>query len=243
MLKDFLREVVEIVVGKQAEEIADLLNSKKHVNEFIIAKRLGITINQTRNILYRLSDQGLVSSMRKKDKRKGWYTYFWKIEVLKALEFLEKQLLRKKEQTENQLTNREAKEFYVCDRCKIELNSEHALTQDFSCNECGEIMSLKDNTKLVRDLKRELERLNRKLAILKKEIDIQLAILEKQREKEEKKLVKEKAAKRAKARKLSAKNKLPLKKGKAGKKKEAIKKKSKAKGKKKPKKKVPKKRR
>ena len=74
MLKKFLKEVIVIVVGKQAEEIADLLDSSKHVNEFSIAKKLDITINQTRNILYKIADKGLVSSIRKKDKKKGWYT-------------------------------------------------------------------------------------------------------------------------------------------------------------------------
>lgn len=63
MLKKFLKEVVVIVVGRPVEEIVDLLDSKKHVNEFIIAKKMDITINQTRNILYKLSDSGLVSSL------------------------------------------------------------------------------------------------------------------------------------------------------------------------------------
>ena len=94
MLENFLKEVVSIIVGKNSELIADLLNSKKHVNEFLIAKKLSITINQTRNLLYKLSDFGLVSSIRKKDKKKGWYTYFWKIEVLKSLKFLEDILLK-----------------------------------------------------------------------------------------------------------------------------------------------------
>jgi len=76
MLKNLLEETVEIVIGKQAEGIVDLLDGKKYVNEFIIAKKLGITINQARNILYKISDQGLVSFIRKKDKKKGWYTYF-----------------------------------------------------------------------------------------------------------------------------------------------------------------------
>ena len=87
MLDKFLKDVVSIIVGKYAEPIVDLLNSKKHVNEFIIAKKLDITINQTKNILYKLSDHGLVSSIRKKDKKKGWYTYFWKIEIIKAQAF------------------------------------------------------------------------------------------------------------------------------------------------------------
>ena len=65
MLKKFLREAVAIIVGKQSEEIADLLNTKKHMNEFLIAKKLDLTVNQTRNLLYKISDYGLVSFIRK----------------------------------------------------------------------------------------------------------------------------------------------------------------------------------
>ena len=36
MLKKFLKEIVGLVVGRQAEEIAGLLDSEKHVNEFLI---------------------------------------------------------------------------------------------------------------------------------------------------------------------------------------------------------------
>mgnify|MGYP001579745958 FL=1 len=72
MLKKFLMDVVIIVVGKQSEDLVDILDNKKHINEFIIAKKLNLTINQTRNLLYKLSDYGLVSSIRKKDKKKGW---------------------------------------------------------------------------------------------------------------------------------------------------------------------------
>src|SRR4030042_2056328 len=90
MLKKFLKEIIVSIAGKQAETIIDLLDGKKYINEFIIAKKLNLTINQTRNILYKISDHGLVSFIRKKDKKKGWYTYFWKLEILKCLEFLKK---------------------------------------------------------------------------------------------------------------------------------------------------------
>src|SRR3989344_4163148 len=127
MQKNFLKEVVGSVVGKQAEDIVDLLDSDKYINEFIIAKKLDITINQTRNILYKLSDSGLVSSIRKKDKKKGWYTYFWKIEVLKSLEFLRGVFEKRIEQINNQVKSRETKQFYICERCNIEFTEEHAL--------------------------------------------------------------------------------------------------------------------
>ncbi|MBU2503820.1 MAG: hypothetical protein KJ879_02085 [Nanoarchaeota archaeon] len=173
MLKKFLKEVITIVVGKNAEEIVEFLDTKKHVNEFIISKKLDLTINQTRNILYKISDQGLVSSIRKKDKRKGWYTYFWKIEVLKSLEFLRNDLMKKIEQLENQVRSRETKRFYVCDTCHIEITEENALSNNFTCNECGSIFVFKDNTKILKEMKRALEKLKNDLGLVDNEISIE----------------------------------------------------------------------
>ncbi|MCX6747012.1 MAG: hypothetical protein NTU63_02660 [Candidatus Pacearchaeota archaeon] len=170
MLKKFLKDVMIMVVGKQAEEIADLLEGKKYVNEFIIAKKLNLTINQTRNILYKISDHGLVSFIRKKDKRKGWYTYFWKIEILKCLEFLRGGILKKMDQIHHQVKSRETKEFYVCERCNIEFNEENALLYNFICNECGNVFTRKDNAPLLKEFNRDLDKLRKELELVEKEI-------------------------------------------------------------------------
>jgi len=184
MLTKFLKEVVILVVGKQAEPIAELLNSNKHVNEFIIAKKLGITINQTRNILYKISDYGLVSFVRKKDKRKGWYTYFWKIEILKALEFLKSVLLKKTEQIQNQINSRELKQFYFCEKCGIEFSEENALLHDFTCSECGGIFTVKDNTKLLKEFKKNLSRLNKEMELIDLEIEKERGKVDKKKSKD-----------------------------------------------------------
>lgn len=205
MLEKFLRDIVTITVGKQAEDIVPLLNSKKHVNEFIVAKKLDITINQTRNILYKLSDHGLVSSIRKKDKKKGWYTYFWKIEKMKALEFLKNVVEKKKEQIQNQIKNRETKQFYVCETCRIEFNEENALLYDFTCNECGNTFTLKDNTKLLRELKRNLTKLEIELEFIQEEIKKENEKIAKEKEKIIKKEEKEKAAKKKATKKVTKK--------------------------------------
>jgi len=192
MLKDFLQEAVVLIVGKQAETIADLLTSKKHVNEFLIAKKLGITINQTRNLLYKIADQGIVSSIRKKDKKKGWYTYFWKLEVIKALEFLRGDLLKKMEQISHQINSREVKQFYVCPTCHVEYTEENALLNDFTCPECGNVFVLKDNTKTIKDLRKVFDKMKKELEGIDSEVEKERSVLDKQREKEDKKLKKEK---------------------------------------------------
>jgi len=184
MLKKFLKEVITIVVGKQAEDIVELLINEKYVNEFLIAKKMDLTINQTRNILYKISDSGLVSSTRKKDKKKGWYTYSWKIEIFKSLVFLRNDLTKKINQINNQINSRETKQFYVCERCNIEINEENAMLHDFTCNECGDIFTLKKNEKFLRDLRRNLTRLSRELGFVDEEIERQKIKIDKKKVKE-----------------------------------------------------------
>ena len=226
MIKTFLKEVVVIIVGKQAEDIIDMLDGNKYINEIIIAKKVGITISQTRNILYKISDHGLISSIRKKDKRKGWYTYFWKIEVLKSLEFLSDLINKRVDQLKYQIKSRETKEFYVCEQCNVEVSAENALLREFTCNECGQIYTLKDNTRMLRELKREVEKLEGKLKLVQVEIVKEQEKVDKQRAREIKKEVAEKAKKRAvaAAKRKATRKKLEKQAGKSIKKK-AVKKK------------------
>ncbi len=216
MQENLLKEVISLVAGKQAEEIVGLLDTQKYINEFVIAKKLNLTINQARNILYKISDYGLVSSIRKKDKRKGWYTYFWKIEILKSLEFLRENLIKKIESMEHYIKSRETKRFYVCERCHIELSEENALLNNFTCNECGSVLVLKDNTKLLRDLRKNKEKLERDLKLVEEEISKEKGKEDKKRAKDMRKeeKVRQKVAKAKKKlrQKVAKANKTKIKK-------------------------------
>jgi len=200
MQASLLKNIVSVIIGQQAHGIVDFLYDKKNVNEFLIAKKLKLTINQTRNLLYKLTDEGIVSFIRKKDKKKGgWYTYFWKLENLKALEFLKDILIKKIENLSNQIRSRETKVFYVCKNCHVEYNEENALLHDFTCPECGEVFIKSDNAKILKDLKKEDEKLKKELAIIDEELGKEKEVVEKKRIKEKDKFEKEKKDKRKKA--------------------------------------------
>ena len=207
MLDKLLREMVVIIVGKQAEEIANLLNSNKHQNEFTLAKKLELTINQTRNILYKISNFGLVSSIRKKDKKKGWYTYFWKFETMKCLKFLKNLLLENKLEIQKEINLRKKSNYYVCDFCALEYDEDEALLMDFTCDECGELFKIKDNSKLIKELNRRLEKIDEKIAIIDVEIEKEQKKLDKKKAIELKKEEKEKELKKEEAKKKRAEKK------------------------------------
>ena len=194
--KEFLQESISLIIGKPGEEIIKFLDEEKYINEFIIAKKLDNNINQTRNLLYRLSEHGLVSSTRKKDKKKGWYTYFWKLETLKTLEYLKEVIKKKIFQIEHQIQSREVKTFYICERCNIEYNEENALLHDFTCSECGNVFAVNDNTKVLKEFRRNFERFQKELEIIDEEITREKEKGNKKKIKEINKEVREKIKKR-----------------------------------------------
>ncbi len=171
MQETLLKRVVKDIGGSLAVSVVELLMNKKDVNEFLIEKKLNVTINQIRNVLYKLSNLGLVSFTRKKDKRKGWYTYFWTLNKEKILEFLNKSLDKKINDLKSQLKTREEKRFYICKTCKIEVSEEKALLNNFECPECGEVYELSNSEKIIRGIKKEIEKLKNDKEEVLKEIE------------------------------------------------------------------------
>jgi len=209
-----LSEIIGNIVGKQGAEIVGILEGKKNLNEFLIAKKLKLTINQTRNILYKLSDAGLVSFTRKKDKRRGWYTYFWTLNSEKSLELLEANVKNEVESLKNQLKNREIKRYYVCNTCKTEVNEETALVHNFICSECGEVFALQEDKKILADLTSKINRLTNGLIGIQHELSLIREKQTKKKARDESKIKKKPKGKKAKkkARKKSKRKKIRKKK-------------------------------
>ena len=204
MRKEFLKEVITSAIVRNADDIIKIFSTNRSINEFTIAKKLDLTINQTRNILYKILDQGLLSSTRKKDKKKGWYTYYWKIEFLKCFLFLRKNVLKRLDQIEHQITSREKKQFYLCKRCNIKFNEENSLNHNFTCYECGGIFVLKDNSKIILELKKHLKKFQTKLNGIDAEIDVERNKITKAKEKVLRKEAKEKVLRKEAQKKARA---------------------------------------
>jgi transcription factor E len=166
-----LKTIISSVAGNPAVGIVDSLYGKKNVNEFLIAKKLNLTINQTRNILYKLADEGLVSFNRKKDSKKGgWYTYFWTLNTGKSLLKYKEHVDAEIEAFNKEINNRKSNTFFYCVNCDLEFTQENALLQDYTCPECGEILQIKDSAEQVASVEKEIEKRNEILKVLNIEL-------------------------------------------------------------------------
>jgi transcription factor E len=168
-----LYDLIEELAGENTGRIVEILFGKKDVNEFLIAKKMELTINQVRNILYKLSADNLVSFVRKKDKRKGWYIYYWTLNREKCLAKLWDSLNRKIDRLNGILHDRETKRFYICKSCDIEVTEEKALENGFSCEECADIYELQNNSKSIRETKATITKTRKSLELTEQELNIE----------------------------------------------------------------------
>ena len=192
---NLLKNIVVSVAGNSASGIVDLLYNRKNVNEFLISKKLKLTINQTRNVLYRLADEGLVSFIRKKDTKKGgWYTYYWTLNSGKSLLKFRDNLQKNLESLQQQLATRRGGKFFVCKNCDIEFNEEGALTNNYTCPECGQVLDVKDLSGEIVQIEKDIARLQSLLVSVRDEVHV---ISEKETKARERKLQTEARKKKA----------------------------------------------
>lgn len=158
---------IEIIVSQVAgEDVLPLVKSLKHkknVSEFKIAESIKQEINLTRNMLYRLYDHNLVSFIRKKDKKKGWYIYYWTFNPHKIKDVIRNIKKRKLDTLKERLARENSSQFYICGNKCIRLDFEQATDFEFKCPECGQLLNLEENEKKKNELLKEIENLKKEL--------------------------------------------------------------------------------
>lgn len=161
---------MQVVPDQEAQDIIFYLRGKKNISEFIVAEELDLEIHRTRNLLYRLLDNNLVSFIRKKDKIKGWYICYWDFNETNVA-FLEDKL---RGQTLDKLRARYDAEhnsmFYLCKYAHTRMKFDDAFEENFKCPECGELMNQVDNSRTLEFLSGRIAELEEATASAKPKV-------------------------------------------------------------------------
>ncbi len=163
LTKKIIDSVITEVAGADVIPLVDTLKKKKNISEFDLAKDIDREVNQTRNMLYRLFNANLVTFIRKKDKQKGWYIYYWTFNP-KRVHYLVTDLKRKRlQKLEERVEREESNHFFMCMNKCIRLDFEQAMDFEFKCPECNEIMNQEENQAVVDNVKKEIIKLEKEL--------------------------------------------------------------------------------
>ena len=160
-----IEDVVSQLIGDDVLPLVKVLKNKKNVSEFKLASAIRREINLTRNMLYRLYDHNLVSFNRKKDKKKGWYIYYWTFNI-KRIKYLAIELKKKRvEKLQERLEREQTTQFFSCKTNCIRLSFEQATDFEYKCPECGELLNQEDNAAKITEIKKEVESLKKELNV------------------------------------------------------------------------------
>ncbi len=158
-----IKQVVADVAGEDVIPLVVAIRDKKNISEFKIAELIREQINITRNKLYRLYDNNLITFVRKKDRKKGWYIYYWTFNE-KQIKFLALKLKKERlERLRDRFSRETSGQFYLCPNKCIRLDFEQATNFDFKCPECGSLIELENNFKEIERIKHEITDLEKSL--------------------------------------------------------------------------------
>ena len=139
-------KIASILGGDEYHKVAISLLKAEDATDEEIASSTGLRINMVRRVLYDLFGKSLITGIRVKDERKGWFVYRWRTRREEVEHFIEKQKKKIAERLEQRLDYEDASDFYHCsnEEC-LRVTFEDSLESMFKCPSCGSILNLKKN--------------------------------------------------------------------------------------------------
>jgi transcription initiation factor TFIIE subunit alpha len=159
-------EVVRTLCGDDVLPVVKKLIGKENVSEFKLSELVKEDIRRVRNMLYRLHGQNLVRFTRKKDKKKGWYIYYWTFKP-EQVRFLYNQLkCRRRDYLRERLSREEGEQFFVCQNNCVRMDFEQAVNFEYHCPECGSLLSIEEKGNRIETMQKELLKLEKECKVM-----------------------------------------------------------------------------
>ena len=137
-----------MIGGDEYLKVARSLLKSKDATDEEIASSTGLRINMVRKVLYDLFGKSLITGIRVKDDRKGWFVYRWQTRRDEVENFIENQKKKITERLQQRLDYENSSDFYHCGNNDCSrVTFEQSLEDMFRCPSCGKVLNLKKNDK------------------------------------------------------------------------------------------------
>ncbi len=154
-------KISSLIGGEEYNQVAKALLKSEDSTDEEIAVSTGLRINIIRKVLYDLFGKALITGIRVKDEKKGWFVYRWRAKRDNVDNFIDNQKKKILERLQSRLEYEESSEFYHCGNSKCDrIKFDYAIELFFKCPVCEEPLNMVDNSKLKDALKSKIEHLN-----------------------------------------------------------------------------------
>ncbi len=138
-----------MIGGDEYLKVSRSLLKSEDATDEEIASSTGLRINMVRKVLYDLFGKGLITGIRVKDERKGWFVYRWRSRHDEVENFIEVQKKKILERLEQRYNFENGSDFYHCGNTDCSRATfEESLDLDFKCPTCGKTMDIKKNERV-----------------------------------------------------------------------------------------------
>jgi len=140
--------ISSMIGGDEYLKVARSLLKSADATDEEIASSTGLRINMVRKVLYDLFGKALITGIRVKDEKKGWFVYRWRSRRDEVENFIEGQKKKILERLQQRQDYENSSDFYHCgnEDCP-RVTFENALELFFKCPSCGNVVNLKKNDK------------------------------------------------------------------------------------------------
>ncbi len=159
MSRTAVNKVMQEVFGKSVLPVTSLLSKHEELSEIKLAELLKIEVNEARKVLYRLYNENLVFFKKKKDLEHGWYTYYWTFNYKGIDCMFNKEMESRLNKLNSKLNEERKTQYYTCDDQCMRLKIDTAMSYNFKCPECGQLMHLEDNSHRINAIETNIDKI------------------------------------------------------------------------------------
>ena len=159
--EDSFVKIAGLLGGEDYIKIARALLNNENATDEEVASATGLKVNTVRKSLYHLFGRSLITGIRVRDLKRGWFVYRWKAQRDQVDGFIENQKRKTLERLETRLEYEQKNEFYNCATVSCRKYSfDDAIEVSFKCQVCSKPLNLVDNATLKDALEWKIDQIN-----------------------------------------------------------------------------------
>lgn len=160
--EDSFVKIAGLIGGEEYLKVARALLNTEDATDEEIASATGLRINIVRKVLYDTFGKALITGVRVKDEKKGWFVYRWRAKRDQVDNFIENQKKKILDRLRKRLQYEESTEFYHCSNQDCpRVSFEQSVEIFFKCPNCKELLNMVDNSKVKQALRQKIEQISR----------------------------------------------------------------------------------
>ena len=158
--EDTFVKVAGLIGGPDYVRVARALLNNENATDEEIASATGLKIKTVRKSLYDLFGRSLITGVRVRDPKRGWFVYRWKAQRDQTDGFIQTQRKKVLGRLKQRLEFEETHEFYYCGTPGDPNRTfEDAMESFFKCPTCSKPLNRLDNTELKNALRWKIKQL------------------------------------------------------------------------------------